>query len=112
MRSEYSLIRGNHEKYLDDQVFRLDAFEWVKDYYVLDYQKRKFILFHYPILEWDSYFHDSIHLYGHIHNGGGNAEYQKKFQALGRRAINVGVDVQNYHPVSIQDIIKVADTTI
>jgi calcineurin-like phosphoesterase family protein len=110
LKGKKYLIRGNHEKYLDDPAFKTAAFEWVKDYYVLFWQKRKFVLCHYPIFEWEGYFHDSIHLYGHVHNGGGNAEYQERFRQLGSRAINVGVDVQGYRPVSINQVIEMADS--
>ncbi len=68
LKGKKYLIRGNHDKYVNDENFNTQQFEWIKDYYVLDYKKRKFVLFHYPILEWDGYFRDSIHLYGHVHN--------------------------------------------
>jgi calcineurin-like phosphoesterase family protein len=90
-------------------VFDKTAFKWIKDYYLLIYQKRKFVLFHYPILEWDGFFHDSIHLYGHVHNGDGKPGYMEQFRQLGKRAVNVGVDVQGFHPVSIEEIIRLAD---
>jgi calcineurin-like phosphoesterase family protein len=33
----------------------------------------------------------------------------EQFRQIGKRAINVGVDVQGFHPVSIEEIIKLAD---
>lgn len=62
------LVKGNHEKYLKDKEFDHSHFEWVKDYHTLKYYKRKFVLFHYPILEWDGFFRGAIHLYGHVHD--------------------------------------------
>jgi calcineurin-like phosphoesterase family protein len=100
------LIKGNHDKFIEDNSFNKDNFEWIKDYYVLAYEKMKFILFHYPIFEWEGYFGDAIHLYGHVHNNGKNYEQKKRLEVLGKRAINVGVDVNNYYPISIQTIIK------
>ncbi|MDR0785008.1 MAG: metallophosphoesterase family protein [Treponema sp.] len=100
------LIRGNHDKFIENRIFNGNNFEWIKDYYVLNYQKIKFILFHYPIFEWDGYFGDAIHLYGHVHNGGNNRKEQERFKILGKRAINVGVDVNNFYPVSIEKIIN------
>jgi calcineurin-like phosphoesterase family protein len=100
------LIRGNHDKFIDENDFDKSNFEWIKDYYVLNYQKIKFILFHYPIFEWEAYFRDSIHLYGHVHNSGGNRGQQKRFELLGKRAVNVGVDVHKFYPVSIEKIVK------
>jgi len=99
------LIKGNHEKYLNDENFNRKAFEWVKDYYVLNTEGLKIILFHYPILRWDGSHHDSIHLYGHVHNSGIlHPEFGETLKVLGQRAINVGVDVNDFYPVSIYDI--------
>ncbi|WP_347253859.1 metallophosphoesterase [Leminorella grimontii] len=102
------LIRGNHDKFLDDPEFDTSMFEWVKDYYELDYQKQKIVMFHYPILEWQGYFRDAIHLYGHVHNSGKDPEQRKRLSALGPRAINVGVDVNRFFPVSINAVLKQA----
>ena len=100
------MIKGNHDKFIDDELFDKNNFEWIKDYFVLKYQKMKIVLFHYPIFEWDGYFGDTIHLYGHIHNCGKNIEQQKRFNLLGKMAINVGVYVNNFSPISIQTILK------
>jgi calcineurin-like phosphoesterase family protein len=64
------LIRGNHDRFIDSSTFDRSGLEWIRDYHVLEYNKQRFVLFHYPIYEWDGYFRDSIHLYGHIHHGG------------------------------------------
>jgi len=103
------LIRGNHDKYAEDETFIIDNFEWIKDYYVLNYKKIKIILFHYPILEWDGYFGDTIHLHGHVHNCGKNPEQKKRMSVLGKRAVNVGVDVNNFSPVSIEKILRMIE---
>ncbi|WP_340616255.1 metallophosphoesterase [Xenorhabdus entomophaga] len=102
------LIRGNHDKFLSDPEFDTSVFEWVKDYYEMDYQKQKIVMFHYPILEWQGYFRDAIHLYGHVHNAGKDPEQYKRLSVLGPRAINVGVDVNNFFPISINEILKKA----
>jgi calcineurin-like phosphoesterase family protein len=103
------LIKGNHDKFIEDKTFDEINFEWIKDYYVLNYNKINFILFHYPIFEWDGYFGDTIHLYGHVHNCGNNKENQKRFNLLGKRAINVGVDANQFFPVSIEKILKILE---
>jgi len=102
LKGKKYLIRGNHDKYLQYTEFDQSAFEWVKDYYVLDYKKQKFVLFHYPILEWQGFFGDSIHLYGHVHNSNKDPKQAKRLDILGSRAFNVGVDVNNYAPISIE----------
>jgi calcineurin-like phosphoesterase family protein len=103
------LIKGNHDKFLDDKSFDQNNFEWVKDYYVLKNNQKKYVLFHYPIFEWDGYFNDQIHLYGHVHNCGNNLERYERFKILGKKAINVGVDLHNFSPLSIETINKMIE---
>ena len=42
------LIKGNHDKFIDDQNFNKNNFEWIKDYYVLNYQKNKVCIISLP----------------------------------------------------------------
>jgi len=110
LKGKKYLIRGNHDKFLKDDAFDTSAFEWIKDYYVLDYKKLKFVLFHYPILEWQGFFGDAIHLYGHVHNSNKDPKQASRLKVLTSRAINVGVDVNNYFPISIEQILKQTKT--
>lgn len=96
------LIRGNHDAFVDNREFDLSVFEWVKDYYELAYQKQKFILFHYPIAEWNGYFRDAIQLHGHQHN---HADYNFNNLEKGIRRFDVGVDANYMKPVSVEEII-------
>ncbi|WP_314576015.1 metallophosphoesterase [Enterococcus gilvus] len=96
------LITGNHEKYLNDRAFDKRHFCWIKDYYSFKENKQKYVLFHYPILEWDGYFSGAIHLYGHVH---GN-RIDKFAEILGPNAINVGVDVNAFTPISQEEILQ------
>lgn len=105
LRGKKYLIKGNHEKYLNDKKFEHHHFEWIKNYYVLKYNKRKFVLFHYPILEWDGYYKRSIHLYGHVHNN--KVDFFNGI--LGINAVNVGVDMIGYKPISIDKIIEIVN---
>ncbi len=110
LKGKKYLIRGNHDKFLNDENFDFNLFQWVKDYYILDYKKLKFVLFHYPILEWQGFFKDSIHLYGHVHNYSKDPGQFERLAILGNKAINVGVDVNGYFPISIEKIIKYANS--
>ena len=107
LKGKKYLIKGNHDNFLNDSNFDKNNFRWVKDYFVLNYQKTKIILFHFPIFEWDGYFRDAIHLFGHVHNSGNNKNAYERFKQLGQNAINVGVDVNNFYPISIEEIIKI-----
>jgi len=108
LKGKKYLIKGNHERYLEYPKFDIRYFEWVKNYYILNLEGgTKVILFHYPIFNWDSAHHGSIHLYGHVHNNGlKHPDYGEKLNLLGPRAINVGVDVNDFYPVSINAILQ------
>jgi calcineurin-like phosphoesterase family protein len=99
------LIKGNHEKYLNASDFDMSAFEWIKDFFVLDYKDARYVLFHYPIWEWPHYYRKSVHLYGHVHKNISQAtEHTTDFGIFNERAINVSVDQNGYYPVSADAI--------
>lgn len=102
LKGKKYLIRGNHDVFVDHTEFDLSLFEWVKDYHELAYQNQRFILFHYPIAEWNGFFRDTIQLHGHQHN---HADYNYNNLEKGIKRFDVGVDANYMKPVSIEDII-------
>ena len=104
------LIRGNHDKFLDDKDFDQSIFEWVKDLHKVKHAKKIFVLCHYPILEWPGYYRGYFHCYGHVHSSylKDDEKYngQARLAVLGNNAINVGVDANNFMPVSADEIIE------
>lgn len=108
------LVAGNHDKdYSQDHIFQS-----VQNYKELKTSYGRFILFHYPILEWNAAHYGSVHLHGHIHSTGEyNAQnltkkYRDRFpeghaekqEDLGLRIYDVGVDANDYRPVSMEQI--------
>ncbi len=95
------LIRGNHDKNYDENLF-----EDICDYKELKYQKRFFVLSHYPFLEWNHSFRGSMHLHGHQHN---QSLYNLEMREKGIKRYDVGVDANEYRPISIDEIIELFD---
>ena len=108
------LVYGNHDRdYSQDHIFQS-----VQHYKELKTEYGRFILFHYPILEWSAAHYGSIHLHGHIHSTGAyNAEnlrkkYSERFpeghkpkdELLSLRIYDVGVDANQYRPISLDEI--------
>jgi len=105
LRGKKFLIRGNHDGKSQCKV----GWEWVKDYYRLmveaNYEDKEtgrivqyhhpIILMHYPILSWDGMANGSWHLHGHCHGS---------LADNGSLRLDVGVDGNNYAPVSLTDI--------
>ncbi len=115
------LVYGNHDKdYSQDNIFQS-----VQHYKELKTEYGLVILFHYPILEWKSAHYGSIHLHGHIHSTGEyNSENLKKRFAdrfpwghppvneeMHLRIYDVGVDANNFHPISLEQIVKIMNVS-
>lgn len=104
------LIRGNHDNFAENPDWLIDEYltGWVKDYYELHYNNFTFVLCHYPLLEWNKYYSGSYHLHGHLHS----TKYDNiKNLKDGIRRYDVGVDANNFFPVSIDDIILFFEET-
>ncbi|MDE6707597.1 MAG: hypothetical protein K2K06_06135, partial [Oscillospiraceae bacterium] len=96
---------GNHDrKFLKNEKFQ-NLFVSVNNYLTIQDENRKVILFHYPILEWDGYFRDTYHIYGHIHNSH-NFANQILTQEQFKNAFNAGVDVNDFMPKTLTEFIN------
>ena len=84
------LIQGNH-----------DPRNWGKDIVQINHKfegkDRKVVMCHYPIEEWNGWFHGSVHFHCHTH--------KPEFKSAERRG-NVGVDSTNFTPIALDDAIK------
>ena len=83
----------------------------------------KFVMSHYPMLDWDRAYHGSYMLHGHIHSlslgtgedgpvstaapheGFGLLGYNEWNRDHGIRRYDVGVDANQYRPISAEDIV-------
>jgi len=108
------LVTGNH----DQDYSQNHIFQSVQNYRELKTEYGRFILFHYPILEWNAAHYGTVHLHGHIHSCGdyNASNLQKKYsdrfpdghsarvEDLNLRVYDVGVDANAYRPVSLEQI--------
>lgn len=86
------LIKGNHDNPKDIKISY--------DYLELCHNKFTFVMFHYPIADWNGKYRDNyIHLHGHTHSS-------EKFSNLPYKRYNVSVEANNYTPILLDDIIK------
>jgi calcineurin-like phosphoesterase family protein len=94
------LVAGNHdEKHLKQQCFR-DCFSEIHNYLEITRNKRKIVMFHYPILEWNQMHRGAIHFYGHLH---GNPSGLEPY-----RALDVGMDATGEVVSSLERMIEKA----
>lgn len=98
------LIIGNHDGIILSNNEARKQFVEITNYKRIDDNGRMVILCHYPIAEWDGYFRGSYHLFGHVHNNFTNPWY--KYMSSLENCFNVGVDVTNFKPVTLDQLIK------
>lgn len=98
------LITGNHDsKVVKNEKYR-KLFESVQDVKTIKDGENTVVMCHYPMAEWDGYFRNTIHLYGHIHNNVGNRTYS--IMKSIPNAYNVGADILGFAPRTLREIIE------
>ena len=96
------LILGNHDWPILNNPKALHYLDAVEKILTIKDDGRDVCLCHYPIAEWQGFYHDVWHIYGHIHNRrDGSYEYMKNLP----RALNAGCMINNYTPASFQELI-------
>lgn len=60
-------------------------------------------LCHFPIAEWNGFFRDTWHIYGHIH-----CKKAKTYEIMKSRlrALNAGGMINNYAPASFNELVR------
>ncbi len=97
MNGKKYLISGNHDKNYDPGLF-----EDVRDFMTVSLNRQYFALMHYPMLSWPKKNSGSIQLHGHIHS---RMDYNEQNSEEGVLRYDVGVDANNFYPVSVKQII-------
>ena len=92
------LISGNHDKKYDSALF-VEA----RDFMTVSLNGEYFALMHYPMLSWPKKNSGSYQLHGHIH---ARMDYNEKNRAEGIRRYDVGVDANNFYPISVKQILE------
>jgi calcineurin-like phosphoesterase family protein len=91
------LILGNHDKVIRNNKLLQNQFEIIyQDLYQETIDGIHVVMCHYPLLSWNKASHGAFMLYGHAHNN-------IPFDPLYRR-LDIGVDAQNYAPISWEEI--------
>lgn len=102
LQGQKHLIVGNHDRKLLKDIEAMGYFVSVDHYLELTDDSKHLILSHYPIAEWNGFYKENWHLYGHIHNTtNGVYQYMKQFD----KALNTGCMINNYIPVTFQELV-------
>ena len=91
-------LKGNHDSVLWKRYRDIYSESYL--YYEFRHLGTLFCLFHYPINEWNEINQGSIMLHGHTH----------RFNSSPLRIMDVGVDPNNFLPVSIDQVVAIMNT--
>lgn len=97
------LIVGNHDRAILSSNKALSYFEEIDKMMHVTDGKNQICICHFPIAEWNGFFRNHYHIYGHIHNNTNDVYYfMKKYE----RALNCGCMINNYMPVTLEELIR------
>ncbi len=110
LHGKKSLLLGNHDVTGEPEKCQYDEslFESVGYYKKMNANNMNIIMMHFPMLSWPKAMAGSVMLHGHIHSG---PEYNEANIKAGIRRYDVGVDANNYYPVSIEQVKQWAEQT-
>lgn len=111
------LIHGNHDYELMDKVNIDDGFEIVTSQLNIVVNGQKIYLNHFPLLTFDGIYKEkpSWQLFGHVHsnkNIPGTSADIKRLGYLLPMQYDVGVDNNNYKPISFDEVKSIINTQI
>lgn len=104
LKGKVLFMHGNHDGWMKNFDFSKD--DKVKDlgqYAEVSLNYKRIILCHYPFVEWNHFYRGSFHFHGHQHNG---EEHNRVNIDDGLRRYDVGVDANNFRPISIDEILE------
>ena len=96
------LIVGNHDRL--ENYYKSGSFADICKYKEIDIDNEHIVLFHTPIFEWNGFYYGSYHLYGHTHVTLNLAQYTMMRDRPNGNCWDVGVDNNNFEPVSFDEI--------
>lgn len=100
LNGQIFFIQGNHDHDMDKTLFFNASHGSLYEVdFLINGEKKKFVLCHYAMRIWNKSHRGAIHLYGHSH---GSLPDDK--HAL---SIDVGTDCHNYTPISIEDVMAI-----
>ena len=109
------LLIGNHDEPILQEIADSSIFQSIQFIKLINDENRKVCLCHYPLLDWMEFSREGYHVYGHIHNKTKLNDYayvEIKEYYKNKRAFNASVDVINYEPVTLDEMIKLKEANV
>lgn len=112
LKGRKHLIVGNHDEPILEEIRNANLFESIKFIDLISDEGRNVCICHYPLMDWTEFNRGGYLVYGHIHNKteeNGEAYKQIKEYYKNKLAYNCGVDVVEFQPVTLDEMIKLKE---
>jgi len=102
LNGQKHLIYGNHDKVIRGDVSIQKMFVTVQEYKEITWNTHKFVLFHYPMRQWNGMHYGSFHCFGHVH---GSLDTE-----VHGRSMDVGIDTRfGCFPYNIEEVARILE---
>ena len=105
LNGQIHLILGNHDRIISKSTELKMYFASVRHYRTITLAGYRFVLFHFPLAEWEDCHKGVIMLHGHTHGNKENLQYQQVFKFF-----DVGIDNRPDNkmlPWNIEEVINI-----
>ena len=103
LKGKKHLLLGNHDVKWTKKIDMLHHFETVERFIEMSDGQSRVTLCHYPLMSWNHMAKGSYMIHGHIHNNR-DAHYFETLKNM-PNLLNAGVDINNYFPVKLNELI-------
>lgn len=103
LKGQKHLLIGNHDTKLLKNPDSKTYFVEIADIKMVNDNGTQIVCCHYPMVEWNGYYRNVLHFYGHIHNNFSNETNQ--YISKIKNAYNVGVDIIGFTPRNLNEIL-------
>jgi calcineurin-like phosphoesterase family protein len=87
LNGQIHLVYGNHDRVIQSNRDIQQMFTSIDNYKEIKIGQQKVVLFHFPMLEWNSMHHGAYALFGHVHGSMDNHP-----EVVNWRTMDVGID--------------------
>lgn len=108
LNGEKHLLIGNHDYTEVKSLPWYSAMQYREVEEMIGGEKKKLVLFHYPIADFHGQYKGGYHFYGHVHN----TDPSRFSSILPKNAFNVGVEMLNYEPKTFVEIVNAEEQKI
>ena len=86
LNGQLNLVLGNHDKVIRGDQSIQKMFKSVQEYKEISVGRKKIVLMHYPLLQWNSMHFGAYHAFGHVHGSLKSSPHG--------RSMDVGIDAR------------------